>query len=132
MGILPATLHPIIEKTSLLQRQTWYNEIQSVAASTTKSDNTDTGHAAEKEKKKDARTKGQILTDSLLPELDIIDVDNTIISDHKHRCSGKTLRVVEYNAERGKWWLLSAQYIELLRQADIILLNEMDVGMSRT
>ena len=132
--ILPATLHPIIEKTSLQQRQTWYNEIQLVAAaSTTKSDNTDTGHAAEKEQKKDARTKGQILTDSLLPELDIIDVDNTIISDHNHRCSGKTtLRVVEYNAERGKWWLLSAQYLELLRQADIILLNEMDVGMSRT
>ena len=39
------------------------------------------------------------------------------------------LRVIEFNAERGKEWL---QYADHLRNADIVLLNEMDIGMARS
>uniref|UniRef100_A0A7S2M1N7 Endonuclease/exonuclease/phosphatase domain-containing protein n=1 Tax=Skeletonema marinoi TaxID=267567 RepID=A0A7S2M1N7_9STRA len=44
-------------------------------------------------------------------------------------CRGHKLKVIEFNAERGKRWLESA---ELLRDADVIILNEMDIGMARS
>ena len=69
---------------------------------------------------------GQRLTDAL-PNLNAIEIDNTISPLNK--CSGKQLKVVEFNAERGRRWLESA---ELLKDADIIILNEMDIGMARS
>ena len=39
------------------------------------------------------------------------------------------MKVVEFNAERGKRWLESAA---LLKDADVIILNEMDIGMARS
>ena len=39
------------------------------------------------------------------------------------------MKVVEFNAERGKRWLESAV---LLKDADVIILNEMDIGMPRS
>lgn len=72
--------------------------------------------------------EGQALTDAL-PGLDEAQVDNVI----SPQCSNTTqLRVVEFNADRGKWWLEAAMYIQELKQADVIILNEMDIGMARS
>ena len=62
-----------------------------------------------------------------IPNLNVVEVDNTI--SLLDGCRGHKLKVIEFNAERGKRWLESA---ELLRDADVIILNEMDIGMARS
>ena len=39
------------------------------------------------------------------------------------------LKIVEFNAERGRWWL---EFSTLVKDADVIILNEMDIGMARS
>ena len=67
-------------------------------------------------------TLGQELTNEI-PNLDVVEIDNTI-SPHDE-CSGKKLKVIEFNAERGRWWLGSASR---LQDFDVVILNEMDIG----
>lgn len=71
-------------------------------------------------------SNAQQLTDSL-PHLNGVEIDNTIAP--KGEFGGRMLHVIEFNAERGKRWLES---LELLKNADVIILNEMDVGMARS
>lgn len=68
----------------------------------------------------------QTLTNSLR-NLNEVEVDNSI--SPLRECQGRTLKIIEFNAERGRRWLESA---ELLKEADIIILNEMDIGMARS
>jgi len=71
-------------------------------------------------------SKGQQLTNNI-PNLDVVEIDNTI--SPLDECSFNKLKVIEFNVERGRRWLEST---ELLRDADVIILNEMDIGMVRT
>jgi len=70
----------------------------------------------------------------LLPNLDKIEIDNTISSG----CSwgaNATLKVIGWNAERGTHW---DKFHKLIKENDdlneplVILLNEMDIGMARS
>ena len=70
--------------------------------------------------------QGKNLTDQL-PNLNAVEVDNTI-APHEE-CSGTRLRVIEYNAERGRWWKEAA---DVMKDYDVIILNEMDIGMARS
>ena len=104
---------------------------------------------------------GQNLSNSLIPKgLNQVEIDNTISSWWSPSASSPTssmsltslreclvanknasivaaaaasnllpITVMEYNAERGKNWL---EAIDVLQQADIIILNEMDIGMARS
>jgi hypothetical protein len=73
-------------------------------------------------------SQGQSLTDRI-PALDDVEIDNTI--SPQDECTGRKrkLRVIEFNAERGRRWLES---VDMLKAADIIILNEMDIGMARS
>lgn len=55
-----------------------------------------------------------------------VEIDNSI-SPHAS-CKGP-LKVTEFNAERGRWWLESSR---LLEDSDVIILNGMDIGMARS
>ena len=68
----------------------------------------------------------QSLTDAI-PNLNAVEIDNSI--SPLDECRGNKLKVIEFNAERGKRWLEST---ELLKDADVIILNEMDIGMARS
>jgi len=70
---------------------------------------------------------GQELTDSL-ENLNQVEVDNSILP--LYQCSGP-LKVVDLNGERGRWWM-EASSLDIVRDADIIILNEMDIGMARS
>jgi len=70
---------------------------------------------------------GQALTDKL-PGLNEIEVDNTISNQEECRKDG-TIKVATFNAGRGTFWLEAAN---LLREADLVILNEMDIGMARS
>eukprot|EP00563_Minutocellus_polymorphus_P007906 CAMPEP_0181025202 /NCGR_PEP_ID=MMETSP1070-20121207/2978_1 /TAXON_ID=265543 /ORGANISM="Minutocellus polymorphus, Strain NH13" /LENGTH=496 /DNA_ID=CAMNT_0023102307 /DNA_START=1236 /DNA_END=2727 /DNA_ORIENTATION=+ len=72
------------------------------------------------------QTDAQMLTNSI-QNLNQVEVVNSI--SPLQECRGKALKVIEFNAERGKRWLESA---ELLKGADIIIMNEMDIGMARS
>lgn len=71
---------------------------------------------------------------ALFPNLDTVEIDNSI----SRSCSfvhSKSFRVVEFNAERGKHWIDLVALInstERLRGADMIIFNELDVGMARS
>ena len=68
---------------------------------------------------------------SLIPEISEIELHNAA-SDRK---VGKTLRVIAWNTERGRHWREGARLIQetpALRDPDIILLGEMDLGMARS
>jgi hypothetical protein len=69
---------------------------------------------------------GQKITDEL-PNLNAVEVDNTI--SQTENCANQKVHVIAFNAKRGKWWLES---VEFLKHADIIILNEMDIGMARS
>ncbi|KAI9136015.1 hypothetical protein BKA69DRAFT_1179247 [Paraphysoderma sedebokerense] len=63
----------------------------------------------------------------LLPNASIVEVDNTL-----SKCQDKpTLTVVEFNAARGSLWHYSVDILKNLN-ADVIILNEMDIGMARS
>lgn len=70
-------------------------------------------------------SKGQALSDAI-KHLNKMEIDNSI--SPQFACTGP-LKVVELNAERGRWWMESAS---LLKDADVIILNEMDIGMARS
>jgi endonuclease/exonuclease/phosphatase family metal-dependent hydrolase len=66
-----------------------------------------------------------------IPEIDEIEVFNGAASASPR----KTLRVVAWNMERGRHWEGGVRLIretETLRDPDIILLGEMDLGMARS
>ena len=87
-----------------------------------------------------------------IPNLNHIEIHNSpyqiynIYGDQYHymhhqsdsKCSEssvESLKVVEFNAERGTKWLETALKFssdEYLKDADIIILNEMDIGMARS
>jgi len=71
--------------------------------------------------------KGQFLTDSLT-HLDTVEIVNA----YSDGCSELTrLHVVEFNMARGIRWLEASDVLDDI-QANIIILNEMDYGMSRS
>lgn len=70
-------------------------------------------------------SQGQMLT-SALKNLNKVEIDNSI--SHHKSCTGP-LKVVNLNAERGRWWM---EAVSLLQDADVIILNEMDIGMARS
>ena len=66
-----------------------------------------------------------------IAEANKIEVDNSI-SDAS---PGETLRVVCWNIERGRHWREAVQLIQshpALREPDVVLLSEMDMGMARS
>lgn len=72
-------------------------------------------------------TEGQKLTSSL-QNLDTVEIVNDF---NDGRCPQGPLRVVVFNLERGVRWLEAASMLER-ESVDIIILNEMDVGMARS
>ena len=72
-------------------------------------------------------TMGQDLTYSIA-SLNEVEVDNSI-SPNRY-CKGP-LKVLEFNAERGRWWM-EASRLQVVKEADVIILNEMDIGMARS
>jgi hypothetical protein len=73
-------------------------------------------------------SQGPALT-AQVPHLDQVEVDNSIAPPGQCVASHGQVKVVEFNAERGRYWL---QAVPLLRGADVIILNEMDIGMARS
>jgi hypothetical protein len=72
-------------------------------------------------------SQGDELT-SQIPNLDVVEVDNTVSAS----CPTKSeLTVLEWNAERGGHWLDAVDMLKAV-DPDVILPNEMDIGMSRT
>ena len=72
--------------------------------------------------------EGQRLT-ALVPSLDDTELVNSI---NRAGCGVVSrLRVGVINMERGKYWLYYAQLLEA-KQLDIVILNEMDIGMARS
>jgi hypothetical protein len=63
-----------------------------------------------------------------IPNLDKVEIDNAISPYDECTVKGH-LKVVEYNAHSGRWWQEGAS---LLMDADIIILNEIDIGMARS
>ena len=66
-----------------------------------------------------------------IPEIDDIEVANGAAAAKP----GTTLRVVAWNMERGRHWKDGARLIrehEALRDADFLLMGEMDLGMARS
>lgn len=90
---------------------------------------------ADSEREKWLRTKsaeGEALT-LRVPSLNAVEIDNSIsVTCGKGSTSNDhDLVVVEFNAERGTRWLQTAELLRPLN-ADIIILNEMDIGMARS
>ena len=73
-------------------------------------------------------SRAQELTKQLTSMMDNIVVDNSISPENACFVDG-SLNVLEYNARGGRWWLES---VNLLKQADVIILNDVDFGMARS
>jgi hypothetical protein len=69
---------------------------------------------------------------SLVPHLNTVEVDNSISTD-ANSCNdnGPNITVIEFNTERGARWLEAINFLKGAN-ADVIILNEMDIGMART
>eukprot|EP00923_Selenidium_pygospionis_P043121 GHVN01074312.1.p1 GENE.GHVN01074312.1~~GHVN01074312.1.p1 ORF type:complete len:243 (-),score=37.22 GHVN01074312.1:1453-2181(-) len=71
-----------------------------------------------------------------VPNLNVVEVDNTVRSCESFEPSAKKqLKVVEFNAEGGTNWLLSVIKMTSnpkFMDADVIILNEMDIGMAES
>ena len=81
------------------------------------------------ERNAEGRTLGAL--HRLIPEIDEVEVWNGA----SRARAGKTLRLVAWNMERGRHWKDGVRLIretEALRDPDIILLGEMDLGMARS
>ena len=63
-----------------------------------------------------SESKGQELTECL-ERMNEVEIDNSILPQMS--CTGP-LKIVELNAERGRWWLESST---LVKDADIIILK---------
>jgi len=70
---------------------------------------------------------GQELSDSL-QNLNEVEIDNSI--SPQKQCAGP-LKVVELNARGGRWWM-EASSLPVVKEADVVILNEMDIGMARS
>jgi hypothetical protein len=71
---------------------------------------------------------------SLIPNLDVVEVDNSISRSCPFVHHGN-FRVVEFNAERGTHWIDTVALFnssQQLRHADVIIFNEVDIGMARS
>ena len=72
-----------------------------------------------------------------IPNLNVVEVDNDIADPAScslplsAKSGASPSRVVEFNAERGRNWLQAVKVLQEL-DADIIILNEMDIGMARS
>jgi hypothetical protein len=71
-----------------------------------------------------------------IPNLNHVEIDNRIADNSSCTVSaGETMKVVEWNANRGTYW---AEFVEMtrkdpsLKDADLIILNEVDIGMARS
>jgi hypothetical protein len=73
---------------------------------------------------------GQRLTNEI-PNINSVEIDNTISTNASSFDSLGNLTVVEWNACRGKHWLYAIELLQPLN-ADVIILNEMDIGMARS
>jgi endonuclease/exonuclease/phosphatase family metal-dependent hydrolase len=93
----------------------------------------------------DKRTVAQL--NASIPEIDEIEVVNGVSPERSEGIpsnpnqpipsppSGPTLRIVAWNMERGRHWKDGAKLIresQALRDPDIVLLGEMDLGMARS
>jgi hypothetical protein len=87
------------------------------------------------------KTKGNELTSTQVPNLDHIEIDNSIVGPSPQSCCqigskpGRELNVISFNAGRGTYWAEFAEMIESmpeLQKPDIIILNAMDIGMARS
>jgi hypothetical protein len=70
-----------------------------------------------------------------IPNLNEVEINNDNVQSGNHMKNLRSLRVIEFNAERGKHWRDFASMImsnEELSNPDIIILNEMDIGMARS
>jgi len=68
---------------------------------------------------------------SLIPEIDQVDVDNSIADGPEPA----RLRLVAWNMLRGRHWRLGAEFLRqnaLAQDPDILLVSEMDWGMARS
>lgn len=66
----------------------------------------------------------------LVPEINAIELDNSL----SQAAAGNPLRLVAWNLERGRSWRQAAQLLQThpaLKDADVLLLSEMDHGMAR-
>lgn len=72
---------------------------------------------------------GQQLSDAF-PNLNVVEEDNRF-ADSCRRSADGTLIVVEFNAERGAMWHTIPEMVSEL-EPDVIILNEMDIGMARS
>ena len=63
-----------------------------------------------------------------------IEIDNSIsTSCPDHGAFEGNLHVMEFNAERGTEWFQFGIFVQqLARPPDVIILNEMDIGMARS
>jgi hypothetical protein len=82
------------------------------------------------------KTKGNELN-KRVPNLDHIEIDNSIVPSQSCQIGtpGRELNVVGFNAGRGTYWAEFAEMIESmpeLQKPDLIVLNEMDIGMARS
>ncbi|KAL3914621.1 MAG: hypothetical protein SGARI_000028 [Bacillariaceae sp.] len=79
---------------------------------------------------------GNKLTQEAVTNLDLVEIDNTIAPPEGCKAMmtpGRALHVVGWNAERGKYWnLFGHQLLSGMDIPDVILLNEMDLGMARS
>jgi hypothetical protein len=67
----------------------------------------------------------------LVPHLNTVEVDNSISTNANCTSNGPTIIVIEFNTERGAHWLEALHFLKGAT-ADVIILNEMDIGTART
>jgi len=79
--------------------------------------------------------KGNKLTQDI-PNLDHAEVDNSIAPREACKIGNSTtIKVVDWNTERGTYWAEFAEMIEAipdLEKPTVLVLNEMDIGMARS
>ena len=79
--------------------------------------------------------KGNKLTQDI-PNLDHVEIDNSIAPREACKIGNSTtIKVVDWNAERGTYWAEFAEMIEAipdLEKPTVLVLNEMDIGMARS
>ena len=74
--------------------------------------------------------KSAIELNKLIPEIDSIELSNSYSSE-----PGENLRIISWNTQRGRHWRKGFRLISehpYLKNPDIILLGEMDLGMARS
>jgi hypothetical protein len=93
-----------------------------------------TGASAGGGRRGEGQGQGKAFT-TQIPELNTVEIDNSIASTGSCDRPLKGLKVITYNARRGGSWLefvLKVRTETALQNPDVILLNEMDNGMSRS